>query len=535
MTGERRVVRAHGTMTGGARPSRKHGAIAAIMGVIAAMSTLLGVALPAAAAPTVTYTGAISGLSIEKSSGTGPVGQWQQVRISGEWSVPDGAVAGETFGMTLPTQFHRQTAGGFAITDPDTGEVMANCVVSDGDGPDVVCTLTDAVDGKEQVGGSFWMQATASQLTTSETVRFDLGDTVEIVDLPGQGGIIPEELGEDALPYKYAGTTATDGHLKWVVGIPSAFVDDGGFTISDALDQGLADHHYTGEVTLRQRPVEDGALAGTWTPVSPANYRVVFADDGQSFEAVASGLPVAGFAYELVYYTQSELPVVDGQVFGNHVIVDTIETSATHTITETGGGDGNGVGYTRFSISKALTGDGADAARGATYTVRYSVKGSDAPAKTLTVPVGQPVAGDRAPLGSTFVIEEIDLPTIEGVTWGAWSITGDGVVDAGNGTYEVTPATAAGVQLTLTNTANALPVVEPTPTPAPTPMPTPTPTAISVPAPTQTPAAVAPGTGLALTGGGDVSGFLVLALALIVGGGIATAVTATRRADAARR
>jgi hypothetical protein len=66
-------------------------------------------------------------------------------------------------------------------------------------------------------------------------------------------------------------------------------------------------------------------------------------------------------------------------------------------------------------------------------------------------------------------------------------------------------------------------------------MPTPTPTAISVPAPTQTPAAVAPGTDLALTGGGDVSGFLVLALALIVGGGIATAVTATRRADAARR
>lgn len=531
MTGDSRIVRTHATTTAGEKAAvtagqrrRWRGLLALAAGVIVGVSGLWGVALPAAAAPTVTYPGAMSGITIEKTSGTGPVAQWEQVRISGEWSVPDGAVAGETFGMTLPPEFHRQAAGTFTITDPGTGAVMATCAVGDGSGPDVVCTLTDAITGKEQIGGTFWMQATASHTTTSETVEFDLGDTVEIVDLPGDGGIVPEDLDEDAEPYKYAGAS-TGGHLKWVVGIPSAYVDAGGFTISDTLDAGLADHHYTGELTLNQRPVENGALVGEWTPVAATNYQVVFAADGQSFDLVASGLPASGFAYEAVYYTQSDLPVVEGEVFGNHVIVNTTETSATHTVTETGGGDGTGVEYTRFSITKALTGPQAEAAKDATYTVRYSVKGSDAPPQIMTVAVGQSTTSARAPQGSTFVVEEVDLPVIEGVVWGEWSITGEGVVDVGNGTYEVTPGTAAGVALTLTNVANAVPVVTPPPTPV-TPA---TPTDHAPPHASST----SPGS-LATTGGGDATGLVALAFVLIMGGAIVR-LAARRVSSAARR
>lgn len=531
MAGDSRIVRTHATTTAGEKAvatvrkrTRWRGVLAMLAGVIVGVSGLWGVAMPAAAAPTVTHPGAMSGITIEKTNGTGPVAQWEQVRISGVWSVPDGAVAGETFGMTLPAEFHRQAAGTFTITDQGTGAVMATCIVGDGSGPDVVCTLTDAITGKEQIGGTFWMQATASHTTTSETVEFDLGDTVEIVDLPGDGGIVPEDLNEDAEPYKYAGASA-GGHLKWVVGIPSAYVDAGGFTISDTLDAGLADHHYTGELTLNQRPVENGALVGEWTPVATTNYQVVFAADGQSFDLVASGLPASGFAYEAVYYTQSDLPVVEGEVFGNHVIVNTTETSATHTVTESGGGDGTGVEYTRFSITKSITGPQAEAAKDATYTVRYSVKGSDAPPQTMTVPVGQPATSARAPQGSTFIVEEVDLPVIEGVAWGQWSITGEGVVDAGDGTYEVTPATTAGVALTLTNVANAVPVV--TPPPAPLTPSTPIDDAPSLTSPTS------PGN-LATTGGGDVTGLVALALVLIIGGAVVR-LAARRVSSAARR
>lgn len=529
MTGENTAVRAYGTAIGrekaidGEKKLRGRGVVAMIVGMIIGVVGMLGAALPAAAAPTVTYPGVIGNVSLENQNGGGPLDQWDTVRISGEWKVPAGAQAGETFGMTLPAEFSRLAAGEFTVSDPATGEIMANCVVAAGQGPDMVCTLTEAVNGKEDVGGTFWMQARASQSTTNETVEFDLGDTVEIVDLPGDGGIVPVDPTEQDEPYKYGGETATDGRLKWVVGVPSGFASDGAFTITDTLDPGLADHHYTGEVRLSQRAVENGVQVGKWSIVDPSKYQIVFAADGQSFEFAATGLPAGGFAYELLYYTQADGPVVKGDVFGNHAVVDTVATSATHTITESGGGDGTGVTYTSFSISKALTGPQAAVAQAATYTVRYSIKGSDAPAQTMVVPVGQPVGSDRAPLGSTFVIEEIDLPVIPGVTWGTWTISGDGVVDAGDGTYEVTPGAAAGVALTLTNIANPVPVVEPTPTPTSTPTPTRTPSSVNTPGE------------LALTGGDDGSGFLALAAALIVGGGIATAVSVKRRSSVARR
>lgn len=538
MTGERGFVRARRRTTGEAKTTggvktRGRGIAAIIVGMVMAVTGLLGSAVPATAAPTVTYPGAISGVSLENQHGGGPLVQWQNVRISGKWTVPAGAQAGETFGMTLPAEFSRQSAGEFTIADPVTGLVMANCAVAAGGGPDMVCTLTEAVEGLEKVGGTFWMEARASQTTTSETVEFDLGDTVEIVDLPGDGGVVPEDPAEQEEPYKYGGETATDGLLKWVIGIPSGYVDDGSFTITDTLDAGLTGHHYTGDVKLVQRAVVNGALVGDASEVDPSAYVIDLADDGRSFEFVASGLPARGFAYELVYFTQADAPVADGDIFGNHAIVDTFETSATHTVVESGGGDGSGVAYTTFSITKQITGAQADAVRDATYTVRYSVKGSDAPPATMSVPVGQPVVSARAPLGSTFVIEEIDLPEIQGVTWGEWTIAGEGVVHGGDGTYEVTPQTTAGVELTLTNIANPVPVVTPTPTPTPVVTPTPTPSPVVTPTPTPSPIA-APG-GLALTGGESGAAFLSLAFALIVGGGLATGIAARRRSSTGRR
>ncbi|WP_141651269.1 Ig-like domain-containing protein [Microbacterium sp. 3J1] len=508
-------------------------ALAAVIGLLAVVVGVWGATSPAAAAPTVTYAGAISGVALE-SSGGGPLGQGGNVRISGSWSVPAGAVSGETFGMTLPVEFTREGAGGFDIADAETGTVMATCVVSAGAGPDVVCTLTDAVSGLEEVGGTFWMQANASSVTKSETVIFDLGETVEIVDLPGDGGIIPADLVEDGAPYKYGGATTADGRLVWGVGVPSKYVADGSLEISDSLDPGLAAHHYTGELKLNQRPVVDGMLTGEWTAVDPALYQVVFASDGQSFEFAAAGLPAGGFAYELIYYTQADGDVLAGDVFGNKAVVETVKTSATYTITDSGGGDGSGVAYTRFSIVKALTGAQAPAARDAVYTVEYTIEGSDAPATRVTVPVGEPVLSTRAPLGTTFVIEEVDLPVIDGITWGDWTISGEGVTAVGDGTFAVTPGSAAAVALTLMNTANPTPATTTpplTPSATPTPTPTVTPTS-STPRPTPTPAAAA--RELALTGGSGAAPFMALAGGLILGGSALASVAAVRRRAASR-
>lgn len=432
--------------------------LALAIGLVMAVGATVAATSAASAAPVVTYPGAISNITLEKSSGTsGPLNQWDAVKINGDWAVPNGAKAGETFGMTLPQEFVRFAAGDFSIVDPDTNQVMATCTVTEGPGPDLVCTLTDAVNGKEDIGGSFWMQAIAAKSTTNETVEFDLGHDVTIVDLPDTGGIIPEDLTEPDVS-KIAAPTGTTGRIEWVVGIPSKAVGNGSFVVKDQLDSTLENHAYTREIFLQQRQVVNGKFVGEWTDVDASKYQVNFAADNQSFDFTASGLPAGGYGYRLHYFTQAPGVVLKGDVFGNKATVNTTETKNTYTATESGGGNGSGDEYTRFTVTKKLEGDKANAAADAKFSVRYSVKGSSDAPKTMTFPVGQATRSDRAPLGSTFIIEEVDLPAIEGVNWGKWALTGDGVKPGADGTFEVTPGTAAGVELVLTNQANDLPV-----------------------------------------------------------------------------
>ncbi|MBL3685960.1 hypothetical protein D3248_03195 [Leucobacter zeae] len=428
----------------------------AVLATLLAVCGMFGFATAASAAPDVTYPDAISHIQLTKEDGSdGPLHQWESVRITADWSVPDGAQAGETFGMSLPQEFTRWGSGNFDITDPDSGEVMATCTVSQGGGPEVVCTLTDAVTGKENIGGSFWMSAQVSQSTTEETVEFEVGDELIIVDLPGEGGVVPEDLTEAENPYKYSGETSTDGRFLWTIGVPSGYVRNGGFDISDQLDPNQEYHSYTGELQVIRTSVEDGQMVGDWTTVDPSKYTVTWADDMKSFDFTASGLDAGTYHYRVMYYTQADGVVVEGDVFGNRATVGNTTTSSQHRVESHGGGTGTGDQYTRFTITKALTGDAAALASQAEFTVQYSVVGSDADPKRMTVPVGQEVRSDRAPLGSTFLVEELDFPEIEGVSWGDWTLAGDGVSRNEDGTYSVTPGTAAGVSLTLTNEARA--------------------------------------------------------------------------------
>ncbi|GAA1800340.1 Ig-like domain-containing protein [Leucobacter iarius] len=517
----------------GARRTKRSGAggfrrLSGLAGALALAAGLLGVSAPAiaapvaAAAPTVTYPDAISNISIAKDSGgSGSLSQWEQVRISADWAVPNGAKAGETFGMALPQEFSRYGSGSFELADPSTGVVMATCQASDGSGPQVVCTLTSAVNGLESVGGDFWMQGVATQSTTSETVEFEVGGKVEIVDLPGGGGITPEDLTEPDQPYKFGGATAKEGRIEWVIGIPRSSVAAGAFTVKDALDPKQENHSYTGEVQLNQRPVQNGQFVGEWTPVDPARYSVKFAPDNKSFEFSAQGLPADGFSYRLNYFTQADGQVLEGDVFGNTATVQDTTTSSAFTVKNEGGGTASGKQFTRFTIVKQLDGAQAAAAQNQSFSVKYSVKGTNDAPKTMTLRPGQPVKSDRAPLGSTFVIEEVDLPKIDGVAWGTPVLTGTGVRPVGGGAYEVTPGTTAGVELVLTNLAN--PVVPPTPTP---PVPTVPPT--TVPPTATTPPATPK---LATTGGDALIPFWIAGAAAIVLGLGATGIALRRRTN----
>ncbi|WP_291279139.1 Ig-like domain-containing protein, partial [Galactobacter sp.] len=433
-----------------------------LAGIVTVLATL-GLASSAQAAPSTTHLNAISNITLEKESGSdGPLNQWESAKINADWSVPDGASAGDTFGMTLPQEFVRWGTGDFTITDPDTGATMATCTVAQGTGPEVICTLTEAVNGQENVGGSFWMSVQVARSTTEESVEFEVGNELVVVDLPGESGIIPEDLTEAESPYKYSGSTDQDGRFLWTIGVPSIFVKDGAFTIADELDPTQENHRYTGEIQLIQRPVKDGQLTGEWSTVPTSRYTVDWAASMKSFTFNASGLPAEGYSYRLQYTTEAEGVVLEGDVFGNKATVGTTDVSSKHHITANGGGTGSGEQYTRFSITKVLAGSAANNVGDHTYTVRYRVKGSNAPAHDLSLSPGQEVKSDRAPLGSTFIIEEVNLPEAEGITWGEWTLTGEGVKKTEDGTYELTPASTAGVQLVLTNVAEPTEPTQPT-------------------------------------------------------------------------
>ena len=440
-----------------AGPMHKYGA--GLLALFLVIGTLLTGTTAANAATNVTYPDAISNIKVERENGQdGPLNQWESAKITADWSVPNGAKAGDTFGMTLPAEFSRWGQGNFNIVDPETNEVVATCEVSDAGSPEVICTLTDVVDNQENIGGSFWMSVQVDKSTSEEHVEFEVGDDIVIADLPGEGGIVPEDMTAPEYPVKWGGETDTEGRFSWTIAVPAGYVQDGGFRISDQLDPTHENHHYTGDVRLIERPVEAGQLVGDWRVVDSSLYSVSWSQDMKSFDFEAHGVSDQN-TYRLQYWTEADGVVLEGDVFGNQAVVGSTKTSSQHHVKSKGGGTGTGEEYTRFTVTKTVEGDGSTLVKDAVFTVEYSVKGSDAAPKSMTVPIGQPTKSDREPLGSTFIVKEIDLPDIDGVTWSEWILEGPGVTKLEDGTYEVTPESTAGVDLVLTNNAQVAPEV----------------------------------------------------------------------------
>lgn len=149
-----------------ARTSREGRRRAALPLATALAATALtvggGIATAGAAEADFTYPAAIdpATITIKTNSGssTDEPKKWDWLRIDAEWSVPNGATAGETFGITLPPEFGIAGAGSFSIAAPDSPDsTVANCAVSDDVAPVVTCTLTDYVNGLDDIAGHLWL------------------------------------------------------------------------------------------------------------------------------------------------------------------------------------------------------------------------------------------------------------------------------------------------------------------------------------------------------------------------------------------
>ncbi len=473
---------------------------AVVLGLLVALSGAWTLVSGPAHAADVTYPDAISNIRLTNTSSTDGTNKlWNRFRIDADWQVPNDAKAGETFGMTLPDEFGRLSSG-FDVKN-DNGDLLATCTVSSEDKPELVCTLTDFVETHEEVSGSLWLQVEATEATENTYVEFIINGEPFEVDLPGDGGIIGDNPATK-VPWKNVIFVNDKNEMTWNIQIPSDVAENGTMRITDDLVEGTDANGFEshslvgldegGYLSINRRLVDaDGQFTGKWEAVPEEDYTASFPHEpgGKSFEVEFRNIPDSPkYIYGLNYKTKPDDGVlVEGNKFSNDATVQTEKLTRVYEYRARGGGDGDGVQYTRFSVQKSVAGEAAAAVpEDTTFTVEYTAVGET---KTLEVGIGEDgtARSGRYPLGTEFTIREVNLPDIEGVEWGEYVITGEGVTRNADGSYSLTPDSTATVELALENVAN--PTTPPTeePTTPPTEEPTTPPTEEPTTPPTEEP------------------------------------------------
>ena len=448
--------------TGRARARHKISTIGATI-----TAATLGVMLAgggAAAAAEFDYPSTIDPASITvKTLGDGgTVAQFDQLRVDAAWAVPDGAVGGQTFGLTLPAEFARSGLTFSVPSKTDPGTAIAECAVSDDAAPVVTCTLTDYVNGRTDVSGSLWFLVSADQQTTQSTVEFVVNGKARWVEVPG-GGIVPAAA-PPVEPQKWSWQT-DDGRIAWELSLPGASFDGAeSIVIDDALTPAggdVAEHHN-----------EDGQFVVWSTDANDEDFRTITDWTGEwNAEGTAFHLEIPGpvdptRVYAVEYFTVPSSHA-EGATFSNVADINGVTVQDKEVWQVTGGGIGDGYAPGAFTLSKTVDGTGASAVPAdAEYTVRYSY-GDPVVEKTVAVVAGGTTAPISLPAGTVVTVEELTPPALTGIEWGAPVFSGTGVSALADGGAQFTVNSGTTLAVGLANTATTPPVVPPTVPPTP--------------------------------------------------------------------
>lgn len=467
--------------------------IAAAAAALTAAITLAGAG--AATAAEYDYPAAIdpASITVTTTNGGGEVSQWEQVRIDAAWAVPDGAVAGQTFGFTLPPEFAR---AGMTFSVPSTEDpsmTVAECAVSSDAAPVVTCTLTDYVNGRTGVAGSLWFVASADEQTTESTVEFVVDGVITRVEIPG-GGIGPSAP-LPTEPQKWSWQT-DDGRLAWQLALPGAsFPGAESIVIDDALTApggDFAEHHNVdGQLVVWSTDMQDQ------DPRAITDWTGSWNAEGTGFHLEIPG-PIDPTRMYFVKYFTTPSSQTDGATYGNIADVNGVRLQDAEVWRVTGGGTGDGDTTGAFTVTKVVDGSGTSAVPSdAVYTLRYSY-GDPVVERTVTIAAGATTPLIQLPAGTVVTLQELTPPAVEGIEWGTPVFSGAGVRTLGDGGAQITVGSATTLAVMLTNTATVKPPVVPPTTPV-------TPPTETTP-PTELP--LTGGSKLATTGGDVPAGIL---------------------------
>ncbi|MBF4514086.1 LPXTG cell wall anchor domain-containing protein [Plantibacter sp. VKM Ac-2885] len=364
-----------------------------------------------------------------------------QYQVNATWAVPDSAQPGDTFTLNFP-----DALVGFAATIdlPDAdGNSVGTCTVSDSQ---FVCTLSDFVATHNNVHGTLNFNAKFVETFTEEQVQFTTGNNVTIVtDVEGGVGTAgPDDV--PTVPTKF-GYMNNDGKtMTWVIRVPSEDLGSGSnAVITDDYDAPLV--FDSANLTVRSIDKADWAQkddTAAWTylgqGVTPGStYTLTDRPADTAFDVGLNGPNTDGTRiYEVSVIMDLPADVATGDVFNNRAVVNGSTYTATQVEYVGAGGSGEGDSLGDFTVTKKVTGSGAQRVAGAEYTVDYSyLDGSSPVTGQLTIADGETEGRINVPEGAVITLSEV-APVGTGVAYGTPVFSGTGVTDNGDGTATVT-------------------------------------------------------------------------------------------------
>ncbi|MFV0252578.1 MAG: SdrD B-like domain-containing protein [Beutenbergiaceae bacterium] len=388
---------------------------------------------------------------------------------------------GDTFSIEFPSQLNLPN-GSLELngTDADGNPAVLATCEADSDTETLTCTLNATAAAKTYVEGSISARVQAWEEVTAEELTFNIGSSATIgARLPG-GKIGPYQAGTYPTTLdKWAWQDSHEpGVILWTLVIPASIVEQGEtITISDEQlgDQAFSDparfwlRSYSGpgdwEASYDEARVPTGTNSLEYVDGSPADVTLNVTSD-KTFEMSFPNLLSSDGLYMIKYTTEVPVNTVTGQSFTNTAEINGQEIDNTFGYINRLSGDLNGPGTGGLTVTKVVSGDGADLANGQEFKVQaeWTVDGQDFQ-EILT-----PIAGGAAdsllqlPIGTVVTLTEvsnISIPGMDSYT-PVFSSTSDGVVisdDALSAEVTIVEGTTAAVLLNNTITRTSTPSV----------------------------------------------------------------------------
>ena len=409
---------------------------------------------------------------------------WDNATFNAKWKAENGVKNGEKFTVKYPAEFQVYASQDFKLVDKN-GTDGGDCkVVSDEQ--TIECTFNKEFEGRDNVEGTLTTKLQAKQTRDSRDVELEVNhkQTSTGAKLPGKGVGIGEShnrLPKDITKFGWYTIQGNEGY--WVINMPG----------KDLAESNKDTIHVEDELTgyghqYKNCKVDFNEYAATDSGNDYSIDKQIADHDDLVKNLNCSGTkisfdlkrPDGGWKTDSYYRASYKSQTADGNIAPagekttNKAKVLGKEVTSTIQRDQYSSGTIQGVKRQSFEVKKNLT-DQSPTSKVPTdtkFTIQaaYKANGKDETEKIEVGLDGTPVSGKKElPVGTEVTLSEIEMPNVDGVTWGEPKFTATDNGDAGNVTVAPDGKSAVvkikdggNVGVTVTNTISS--VTPPPPT-----------------------------------------------------------------------